>query len=642
MNNRHVPFLLLLLLTFLFENTALAQSDEAAARAYAEQWFAARAQSGAQQSTKRSGAEHPPLHSYTHAAALRFEQGDQFLLLSKGEATPRVLGYGTRGGHAELPAALRAVLGNAPCKNYPQMSAAWHAVAPLLTSVRHQKSPYNSLCPYYRDPEADTVSAERCVVGCVATAVEQVLSYYRRVYTLRDTLHGWETEHYAIPDVLPGASVDARLIADNYDTDPVDDEQIDAVARLSYWLGVAAHMNWGLTASGTNTYRIVEPLTRAFGLPYVHHLDAYQYAPLLFWNCLAAEIMAGRPVYFAGGGNGGGGHAFVLDGLDADGLFHVCWGNGGQYDGYFRPEALSPAKPEDERRTDLTPEGYYCNQEALLLCPDSVSDSLVPDTLERTGLEVVVDSLWLIDEPAPQGYTRVGAVVRNTAAEALTTTFALVINAPTDTARFEQCDLLTYECRTLAPGARDTLLLHAPLGRSGQQEISVTADAVHVLDSLALDITATAHWTPECDTPTAAFPTDSSVVFTTTYRSSSASERSSNSFVYDLLDEVTNVDCQKTSYIYAYPDAPYTEQVGFTSLRPGRRYTLRLRRSWGIYRTLSFTMPGTEGISAPTADVPEGGAGEWFTLDGRRVHEPAVPGVYIYRRGGHSEKYIKK
>ena len=41
-----------------------------------------------------------------------------------------------------------------------------------------------------------------------------------------------------------------------------------------------------------------------------------------------------RPLYYSAN-DGQGGHAFILDGYDEDGKFHINWGWGGSYDGYF-------------------------------------------------------------------------------------------------------------------------------------------------------------------------------------------------------------------------------------------------------------------------------------------------------------------
>ena len=49
------------------------------------------------------------------------------------------------------------------------------------------------------------------------------------------------------------------------------------------------------------------------------------------------------PIYYAGADNAGeGGHAFVIDGYDADGLVHVNWGWYGRFGGYYNIDLLNP------------------------------------------------------------------------------------------------------------------------------------------------------------------------------------------------------------------------------------------------------------------------------------------------------------
>lgn len=77
----------------------------------------------------------------------------------------------------------------------------------------------------------------------------------------------------------------------------------------------------------------------------MHYLDSYKYNPVAYWNFLAQELIARRPIYYSGSAMNLEGHAFVLDGLDANGLFHVNWGYYGSYDGYFRLDVLAVKAP---------------------------------------------------------------------------------------------------------------------------------------------------------------------------------------------------------------------------------------------------------------------------------------------------------
>lgn len=560
-----------------------------------------------------------------------------FVIVAKGSGQPVVIGYGQAADTARMPPALHAMLQSRNTAVYPPAGAEWTEVEPLLTTVRHQESPYNAACPYYRDGE--TVSENRCVVGCVATAMEQILTYHRRRYVLRDTLHGWQGDHYDVADVMPGEAVDTRLILDDYDTQDYTEEEADAVARLSYYLGVACKMNWGLSESGAVSRNLAEPLRRAFGLGYVNYLDSYKYAPTAYWNYLASEIAASRPVYYAGSVMRTGGHAFVLDGLSADGLFHVNWGYGGSYDGYFRLDVLAHPQPEADRRTVFVESGFFCNQEAITVCPDALPEVMPPDTLRRTGREVEVERMWLGEEPVSDCYTPVYLALHNSADYALTTPFALILNEPGDTARFEQAKWLAYTGRTLEAGERDTLQVRVRFLCSGERILSVTPDGEQLLDSLSISIASGGEKQIETAVPQIAYVDERTVDVTQLYTNPSETERAAQIFVYDLRDNVNGTDGQIEHCIYIAPGADYTETVRFRELVPGRSYTLRLRRVWGIVESVDFEMsPSLAVDEAQTAEQDE--PVTWYSLDGRRVEHPAGTGVYVRRQGSETKLCI--
>ena len=55
---------------------------------------------------------------------------------------------------------------------------------------------------------------------------------------------------------------------------------------------------------------------------------------------MTAQLEAGRPIPYSMEDIGDG-HAFVVDGIDADGLFHVSWGWYGRGDGWFQYGAFN-------------------------------------------------------------------------------------------------------------------------------------------------------------------------------------------------------------------------------------------------------------------------------------------------------------
>ena len=298
-----------------------------------------------------------------------------------------MLGYGRTGD--TLPPALDGLLRlyerqlAAPPAARAAEARTTRPVAPLLRSVRHQRDPFNRSCPYYID-DAGQPSATRCVVGCVATALEQVLTYYRQPAALADTVFAHSSTHFTTTDVAPGTPIDWPHILDVYAEGQYSDAEARAVADLSLWCGQMAQMDWGTRESGAYVNRLAAPVSRSLGYGYVHYADSYQYRPDEWMDMLLAEIQGGRPVVYAGGIYAQSAHAFVLDGVDAEGRFHVNWGYGGAYDGYFRLDVLNPFDPTATGGTVGQAQGFFCNQEALLPTSTTPSPSVSACTIRAT------------------------------------------------------------------------------------------------------------------------------------------------------------------------------------------------------------------------------------------------------------------
>lgn len=611
--------------------------DAEAARQAVAAFLRGRAgRSWAQEGRKMRRAARSPRYAGRLAAGHLFSDGGTgFVLAAADDSLPPILGYGAATGDSLPPPLRRAVASGRA------VAEAAEPVAPMLATVRHQGAPYNAACPRYRNDDG-TLSDEPCVVGCVATALEEIITYYRRPVLLRDTLFGWTTDHYDIADVLPGTEVDTRLIRDNYDLGGYTEAEADAVARLSYYCGVAARMDWGPSESGARVSRLVEPLKRAFGWGTACFLDSYRYEPQAWNDLLRREMQARRPVLYTGYVMTGGGHAFVLDGLDENGLFHVNWGYGGAYDGYFRLDVLNFAEPS----FDTTPEGwetgFHCNQQALLLHPDAV-DLALPDSLSRTGTEVVVDSLRFELPPAARVSTPVRLFLRNVSERALTTPLSLFANLPSDTTVFEQGRLLANSGITLAPGERKSLRLHALFSKDGPQTLRVTPDDEQLIFETAVDVAPYAAPALVFGPLEVAFPESGTATARLRISNAEGAGRAGQRVAYCLFEGTASGedgDTRHFHYVYIPAGEELTDTVAFHGLQPGAAYTLLVRSPWAPVAETTFHMPAVAGIAdAPAADaLPE----TWHRLDGRPVARPDQPGIYLRRRGGHVEKtYVK-
>lgn len=645
------PFALLFLFFFLLALPAAASPvDTISARATALAFLKRKMPpQGRNKAEKKRQAERLSalrlLKSMPAAHIFATPQSD-FVIVAADSRLPEILGYGIRHGNAAekttngvaadtaadapTPLALRQLLGSyGRCVN-TSISISTAApdggapVAPLLSFTRHQEAPYNAFCPYYRNDDG-TLSEERCVVGCVATALEEVISYHRRTIVLTDTLHGWTTPHYTINDILPGTSVNTRLIADNYN-DPANytAEQAEAVAKLSYMLGVAAHMNWTPSSSGSSAARPVEALKRAFGFGYVHYADSYKYRPDDWLSMMRNELRQGRPVFYTGNAMPLNGHAFVVDGLDEDGLFHVNWGTNGDFDGFFRLDILYANEPSYDTTPEGAQAGFFTNHQAIFLHPDRLNVSL-PDTLQRTGLELIVDSLAFLLEPEHGKETPIRLWVRNTAAYPVTTSLEFFTNDAADLHPFEDGSYCALTCVTLQPGEQRQLSVNLYFKKGGEYILRLSPDDVHIIYERPIRVPWGEPAKLTAATPRLSFPEAGTLQVEETISNDAAAGRAGLCFYYEVFKgrDYLHGGVVHPLFCYAAPGETVRHTVKFRALEAGEEYTLYVRRGWGdICHTLHFTVPSPTSISLPAFSADDNAwetAGNRYDLLGRRV-----------------------
>lgn len=209
-------------------------------------------------------------------------------------------------------------------------------VSPLLGEIMwDQGAPYNNMCPDYD-------ISSKCATGCIATAMAQVMYYHRwpkvgkGSYTYAPPILGGHTltadfgaTHYAWDDMLPA-----------YDSNS-SDASCDAVAELMLHCGISVNMSYS-SASGATSEIVPYALFNYFDYDKgIAYRQRDNYSSEEWQQIIENEIDNGRPV-IATGRSSAGGHAFVFDGYDTNGLVHVNWGWSGMSNGYFRTSALNP------------------------------------------------------------------------------------------------------------------------------------------------------------------------------------------------------------------------------------------------------------------------------------------------------------
>ena len=206
-------------------------------------------------------------------------------------------------------------------------------VPPLMRSIWNQTDLYNNMAP--EDPAS--IFSGHCKSGCVANAMSQIMRYWewprsgegQYGYNAESAYgsYGWQEANFGeavyrfelMPDFLDFASPQA---------------EVDATALLEYHAGVSVSMGFGANASGAYSEDVGPALEAHFKFsPDWNH--RYNEDDKAQWHDdLRANLDGGMPLYYASSGEDGG-HAYVLDGYDDNGLFHLNWGWAGFDNGWY-------------------------------------------------------------------------------------------------------------------------------------------------------------------------------------------------------------------------------------------------------------------------------------------------------------------
>lgn len=318
-----------------------------------------------------------------------FPNGEEkgFTVVSGDDRFPEIVGYSDRGTYSEdkLPegyvdflqqykemveavekgdnVALKTIAEARQMRTEDTKSA---AVAPLLGNIQWgQDEPFNRMCPLYNEKY-------RSVTGCTATAMAQVLAYWKYPEVLKSDIDSYDTQKYnlRIPTIYADeqTNYDWDNMLDSYNDGNYTDEQADAVAKLMYHCGAAVQMDYG---SVSGSYYDISALANNFGYDADLMKNLYRFSfTVKEWSTIIDnELLNKRPILYSGSSSSGG-HAFVCDGADGNGLYHINWGWNGYQDGYFDITILNPEKGGTGSGTAV--DGYNRNCQMIIgIQPDN-------------------------------------------------------------------------------------------------------------------------------------------------------------------------------------------------------------------------------------------------------------------------------
>lgn len=206
-------------------------------------------------------------------------------------------------------------------------------VEPLMLSKWDQGEYYNYYCP--RDVDGDN---GRVVTGCVATAMGQLLYYFRFPET--------GTGSYSYTDANYGVqSADYGNATYNYNAMCDEPTCINTeISKLIYHCGVGVDMVYGPNGSGMYNHSAARVLRTHFKFsPETEYL--YRDSTDLNWDSVIVSHLSRRiPMYYAGWSVPNiNGHGFICDGykmVDSTYYFHFNFGWSGYMDNYYYTNSL--------------------------------------------------------------------------------------------------------------------------------------------------------------------------------------------------------------------------------------------------------------------------------------------------------------
>lgn len=214
-------------------------------------------------------------------------------------------------------------------------------VDPLMKTRWQQEAPFNN------DVQKDD-NGKPYLVGCVAITMTQIMRYYKYPTV------GKGSNTYS----MNGETLSADFSASPYQWDkmlPVyekgkyTDEEAKAVSELMRQVGISVNMDYKPGFSSSYTKSAQNAFINNFGYnPNMNRYTRNYYSEQEWMDMVYKELSEQRPIYYSGNDSKWeNGHAFVIDGYNAEGKVHVNWGWGGYQDGYFDIGILTPKNSGD-------------------------------------------------------------------------------------------------------------------------------------------------------------------------------------------------------------------------------------------------------------------------------------------------------
>ena len=208
----------------------------------------------------------------------------------------------------------------------------------LMTSHWTQDAPYNKMCP------CDPVTNSYSYAGCPAVAMGQIINYLRTTQGTRfddsdDYRHNYAGRNFDIDDDWETIGFPSFPTLNEY-LDQADaefqngnDVTDDLAAAIVFACGTACTQVYTSQGSGTFYVEQAYEAYKRFGFD---NCVLYKDPCDEMYEILIDNLQNGYPAHLAvESPDGQSGHNVVVDGYREDGYFHMNFGYGGSYDGWY-------------------------------------------------------------------------------------------------------------------------------------------------------------------------------------------------------------------------------------------------------------------------------------------------------------------
>ena len=348
-----------------------------------------------------------------------------FVIIAGDDAHRPIIGYSDQSAFdaTNIPPALVYYLdGVAECVERlhqstatPDVAAEWNAIMQhgrllprhqrgtgyFCTTQWNQTYPYNYCCP--EDPDG---SGGHAIVGCLATAMSQLMRFWAYPAQGIGSHCYYHSDYGEICADFGNTTYDWDNMPDKLDNNSTDAEKL-ATGTLCFHCGVTIDMGYGPDGSGGASGPIPGVMHTYFNYSdSIVQLRRDDFETETWKAMVREQFDMGWPMYY-GGCQDGGCHAFVCDGYDDKDMFHFNLGWGGGSDGWYLIDDAPYTHPADAmfnfvpaevyNTTPSMPDGFTAIPVGDAELKVRLSWTNPTTTLDGTALDVIEQVIVLRD-----------------------------------------------------------------------------------------------------------------------------------------------------------------------------------------------------------------------------------------------------